>query len=340
MKEGKIIDFQKNWKNRGYDTAVFAAPIKIANKDYFMAAVIVVEAERNSYYLHEVAIQEKEDNTLFKTGTVKNGTSGKVLSSPIFTLLQKLQSVKNELSGKEKSLPTTADAKSPASTSETNSGTASKNSISNATENVNNDNTKYQSRNTDIDDEYLEAVENNDLETAQKLVDDCRATKERHFSFHNRSDKHTNPHDHIINWDNPMGHPDPQPPINYPNGAPEFKSYKGLNMQMIENKNTINNEENRFKTISEFKWCMRFHGEVEFKWKGKLYSITHLEGRINIGEGCYEKDGKYYNMNSHAEYSQNDDMWGDTADDILEYIVSGDKLRDVITQVEVIVRTI
>lgn len=173
LKEGKIIDFQKNWKNRGYDTAVFAAPIKIANKDYFMAAVIVVETERNSYYLHEVAIQEKEDNTLFKTGTVKNGTSGKVLSSPIFTLLQKLQSVKNELSGKEKSLPTTADAKSPASTSETNSGTASKNSISNATENVNNDNTKYQSRNTDIDDEYLEAVENNDLEAAQKLVDEA-----------------------------------------------------------------------------------------------------------------------------------------------------------------------
>lgn len=133
LKEGKIIDFQKNWKNRGYDTAVFAAPIKIANKDYFMAAVIVVEAERNSYYLHEVAIQEKEDNTLFKTGTVKNGTSGKVLSSPIFTLLQKLQSVKNELD----------------------------------------DNTKYQSRNTDIDDEYLEAVENNDLETAQKLVDEA-----------------------------------------------------------------------------------------------------------------------------------------------------------------------
>lgn len=136
LEEGKIIDFQKNWKNRGYDTAVFAAPIKIENKDYFMAAVIVVETERNSYYLHEVAIQEKEDNTLFKTGTVKNGTSGKVLSSPIFTLLQKLQSVKDELSGKEKSLPTTADAKSPASTPETNSGTDSKNSISNTTENV------------------------------------------------------------------------------------------------------------------------------------------------------------------------------------------------------------
>lgn len=133
LKEGKIIDFQKNWKNRGYDTAVFAAPIKIADKDYFMAAVIVVETERNSYYLHEVAIQEKEDNTLFKTGTVKNGTSGKVLSSPIFTLLQKLQSVKNESE----------------------------------------DNTEYQSRTSELDNEYLDAVKNNDLETAQRLVEEA-----------------------------------------------------------------------------------------------------------------------------------------------------------------------
>lgn len=81
--------------------------------------------------------------------------------------------VQTMYSGKEKSLPTIADAKSPALTPETNSGTASKNSISNAIENVNNDNIKYQSRNSDIDSEYLEAVENNDLETAQKLVDEA-----------------------------------------------------------------------------------------------------------------------------------------------------------------------
>lgn len=153
LKEGKIIDFQKNWKNRGYDTAVFAAPIQIADKDYFMAAVIVVETERNSYYLHEVAIQEKEDNTLFKTGTDKNGTSGKVLSSPIFTLLQKLQSVKNESE----------------------------------------DNTEYQSRTYELDNEYLEAINNNDLETAQKLVDE--AAKENGYTkqFQDRTGSNSKP---------------------------------------------------------------------------------------------------------------------------------------------------
>lgn len=188
--------------------------------------------------------------------------------------------------------------------------------------------------------EIKETFDQNGERRLTKIGDDGCATKERHFSFHNRPDKHTNPHDHIINWDTNRGNPLPQRPINYPDGVPEFKYYRDVNTQMKVNKNIVKNEEDQFKTISEFKWCVDCGGEVEFKWKGKLYSITHPEGRINIGEGCYEKDGKYYNMNSHAEYSQNDDMWGDTADEILEYIVSGDKLRDVITQVEVIVRTI
>ncbi len=100
-------------------------------------------------------------------------------------------------------------------------------------------------------------------------------------------------------------------------------------------------EDDRFKTISEFQWCMKFHGEVEFEWKGKSYSITHPEGRINIGEGCYKKDGKYYNVISHTEYTPGEgDLWGDTADDILEFDVGGDKLRDVITQVKVWSRSI
>ena len=131
----------------------------------------------------------------------------------------------------------------------------------------------------------------------------------------------------------------PQGPINYPNGAPEFKHYQGDGYKMskfTEVKEVPTFEDNRFKTISEFKWCVNDGGEVEFEWKGKYYSITHPDGRINIGEGCYEKGGKYYNVTSHTEYIPDDgDLWGDTADDILEYNVGGDKLRDVITQVKV-----
>jgi hypothetical protein len=96
-----------------------------------------------------------------------------------------------------------------------------------------------------------------------------------------------------------------------------------------------------FETISEFKDCVDCGGEVEFEWKGKYYSITHPEGRIAISEGCYKKDGKYYNILSHTEYvPEEDELWGDTADDILEYNVGGDKLRDVVTQVKVWARTL
>ncbi len=100
-------------------------------------------------------------------------------------------------------------------------------------------------------------------------------------------------------------------------------------------------EEDRFKSISEFKWCVNDGGEVEFEWKGKAYSITHPEGRINIGEGCYQKGGKYYNVISHTKYTPGDgDLWGDTADEILEYNMNGDKLRDVVTQIKVWSRSI
>lgn len=175
-----------------------------------------------------------------------------------------------------------------------------------------------------------------------KYDSDGRATIERHYTDHKTPWKHSDPHDHYINWNEPRyGQPSfEKPHINYYGDIPEFKKYGDNNMKFTKITKMNSLEDNRFKTISDFKDCIIRGGEVEFNWKGKSYSITHPEGRINIGEGCYEKDGKYYNVNSHTEYSPNDDMWGDTADEILEYIVSGDRLRDVITQVEVIVRTI
>ena len=99
-------------------------------------------------------------------------------------------------------------------------------------------------------------------------------------------------------------------------------------------------EENRFQTISEFQWCVNNGGEVEFEWKGNVYGIVHPNDRILIGIGYYERDGKYYNLNTDKEHTEEDELWGDTADDILEFDVGGDKLRDVITQVKVWSRSI
>ena len=85
-------------------------------------------------------------------------------------------------------------------------------------------------------------------------------------------------------------------------------------------------EEDRFKTISEFKESMICGGEVVFKWNGMTYGAFRLE----------EERGKYCISQANGAL----DKWCDTADELLEYMVGEDRLRDVITKVEVIERTI
>ncbi len=156
-----------------------------------------------------------------------------------------------------------------------------------------------------------------------KIGDDGRAVKERHYTDHNRPDKHTNPHDHEIHWNSERGNPMPSSPINYPHGALEFKSRTGE--QHMNNGITSNEkDEDKFPTVSEFKWCINDGGEVEFIWKGKPYSITHPDGKISICQG--------------NRYSDAVDV--DKADELLDYLLGEDKLRDVITQVDVLYRTI
>ena len=84
-------------------------------------------------------------------------------------------------------------------------------------------------------------------------------------------------------------------------------------------------EQNRFVSISDFKTCMKWHGEVEFMWNENLYSITpRSNGRISIS----------------MAYCEDTEKLCDTSDEVLEYMVGSDRLRDVITQVTVLDRSI
>lgn len=157
-----------------------------------------------------------------------------------------------------------------------------------------------------------------------KIGEDGRATRERHYTDHNKPWAHTNPHDHNINWDSPKpGIPNfEKPHINYPDGnVSEFKYFKESGYMSMVGTNSF--EENRFKTISNFKDCMIRNGEVEFEWNGKSYSITH-PNKISISEANKQETEKLCS----------------TADEVLEYKVGDDRLRDVITQVTVWSRTI
>lgn len=166
---------------------------------------------------------------------------------------------------------------------------------------------------------------------ATKIGNDGRAVKERHYSDHKQPWAHTDPHDHEISWSKEF--PDPQSPINYSGVAPEFKYYvqedndmsKPIDIDLLDD--SLN-----FETISDFKWCMKYGGEVEFAWKDKTYcafgKLEHpetLQIKICICEAYKPKTAGWY----------------DTPDEALEYLVDGvERLRDIITQVKVIDRTL
>lgn len=84
-------------------------------------------------------------------------------------------------------------------------------------------------------------------------------------------------------------------------------------------------EDNRFKTIGEFTDVLSRGAEIEFEWKGVEYSLTPVDGRcFSIAVALQQETEKLY----------------DTADGVLEYMLGGDKLRDVVTKVNVIGRTL
>ena len=155
-----------------------------------------------------------------------------------------------------------------------------------------------------------------------KIGPDGRAEIERHYTDHRKPWAHTNPHDHIIKWIDPSGHPDPQSPINYPGAIPEFKAHRKTENSITELPEVT--AMSRFETISEFKNCMNCHGEVVFCWNGKEYSITHYNGKISIAEA----------------YKQESEVLYDRADEVLTYMLDDVPLLDVIKFVDVVERSI
>ncbi len=86
IKYGTQIDYQPNWKGRGYDTYVFAAPVKIGGKDTFVGAVVTKD-KNNKYYLHEVLDENGNiikigDGASIKTASISNNEMIGEASSP------------------------------------------------------------------------------------------------------------------------------------------------------------------------------------------------------------------------------------------------------------------
>lgn len=94
IRDGKIIDYQKNWKGRGYDTVVLAAPISISGKAYYEGVIVTRNADTQRFYVHEVITEERTEMP-FKTGDAGLSAKPGGNSSPsVISLLDKIRNVK------------------------------------------------------------------------------------------------------------------------------------------------------------------------------------------------------------------------------------------------------
>lgn len=159
-----------------------------------------------------------------------------------------------------------------------------------------------------------------------KIGDDGRAIRERHYTDRPNSKYHSNPHDHDIDWSKGFPQLVNQKnyfPSDYPNGIPEFKYWRACKMD--EFLRTNNQEQNQFKNISDFKWCLDRGGETEFYYHGKNYGVGKTpNGLFSIWE--------LNNDASEQLYS--------TADQLLDYVIDNKLLRDIIKEIQVDYRTI
>lgn len=188
------------------------------------------------------------------------------------------------------------------------------------------------------EEEELKTTYINDNRYDTKMDMYGRAVKERHYTDHGFPKYHSNPHDHILEY-KPDGSPDwaNSEQINYFDGnTPEFKRFMEVR-EMSDRQYTYENlkrngslnpehyERYRFESIAEFQAIMRSHAEVVFVYNKKAYSLTYIPGKIVFGETYYEGD---------------DDLF-DTSEEILNYVMDdGKKLREIITEIQVVERTL
>ncbi len=113
IKSGKVVDYSKNWKNRGYDTAIVAAPITISGEEYYAAVVVRRTQNTQRFYLHEIDIQKRNAVLTEATTVDRSQELGGIPS--INSIFEKLRNVntKSKKSDKKFALPENVESALP-----------------------------------------------------------------------------------------------------------------------------------------------------------------------------------------------------------------------------------
>lgn len=91
IEKGIQIGHEKNWKGRGYDTYLFAAPVEYRGKKDYLGVLVTKDAKDGRYYLHEVV--DSDGNLIFtekeNTGAASDGRAAlsgtfNTVTAPVF----------------------------------------------------------------------------------------------------------------------------------------------------------------------------------------------------------------------------------------------------------------
>lgn len=94
IEQGKVVDIKYNWKKRGYDTVVIAAPVDIHAERYYMGVVAMKSSDSDRFYAHEVWGIKKNGASAFWTGLPAESQVGTGAGAPsINSILQRIASV-------------------------------------------------------------------------------------------------------------------------------------------------------------------------------------------------------------------------------------------------------
>ena len=174
------------------------------------------------------------------------------------------------------------------------------------------------------------AIKENTVKTTKgsyKVLDyydeEGKIAAERHLTDHNKAHQHSNPHDHLINWDNNF--PKFHDKFNYfDNEAPSFEEFVNVHFGKVsdyitgDEKSMKNYEYNpadhKFETLAEFKIYLSCGANVGFKYNGIYYGIEGHNNNFEIW--IYDKE---------------DIAVGLTLEQTLDFEFDGVKLRDFIT---------
>lgn len=97
LRNGYVLDYQKDWKGRGYDTTVIGGKVDISEGkyagEYYMGAIVNVYPDTNRAYLHEVYATRADSYTPSDQDAINDTTPEAYNYPPINSILHKLRNV-------------------------------------------------------------------------------------------------------------------------------------------------------------------------------------------------------------------------------------------------------